>query len=106
MGLTDNFSKLHQYKVQRGLYKKESTGTSAYILECQLRRVISNALKETSAALIAQRSGITLRRFLLLVEKKLFTLDKEGLENALDAFDNGAIEDCIRSINNARIPKQ
>ncbi|MEM0998414.1 MAG: hypothetical protein AAGN35_15245 [Bacteroidota bacterium] len=106
MRLTDNFSRLHQYKVQRGLYKKQTSGTSAYILECQLRRAISKELQETSAVVIARSLGITLRRFQFLIEKKLYTLEKEGLKNALDAYYNGSIEDCIRSINNASTPRQ
>lgn len=104
MKLFDNFSKLHQYKLQHGLNRAENNPPSAYILECQLRRLLNDNITPGNILEISERSGLSRHTIRNIIESKVYKISNESVIQALEAYDTEGLDDCLTVLDKA--PKE
>lgn len=95
MGLLDSFSDLNRFKQQRGLFRDTPPMTSAYVLECRLRRKLTEAIQGTAIYDIARDAGLRTIRLRQILEEILPDYDGKVLETALSILERGGPAECF-----------
>lgn len=97
--LMDKFSSLHNYKRARGLTPAECLAPSAYILECQLRRILREEVPEDRYRELVRLTGLPLYKITDAIQNQVLGLNLKQLQTAHRIYDREGITDLLRFIN-------
>lgn len=101
--LLNNYSELHNFKQREGITVVGTSSVTAYRLERRLFRILESEISQSTALVVAKKSGFSVIEIEDMVEGKAYDLGERELEKALAAYENGGIVECLKSIDRASV---